>query len=101
MEEYNAVKKIVFQKLTRICKSNLGVDEKKGDMGELFCEYVIKQLFFTADHRISKSGIKSFTIFTHYPYGKSNIHGIDFKLDFIDKSGNSHTVFIEVKKLES
>jgi hypothetical protein len=97
MDEIEAVTRVVNKRCMKILKGKNKDRKKKGDIGELFCKYAIKQSLFNLGFRLSRFGNKTFVILDRYRADDDGYHGVDFYVKFRLKWWKTYRCFIEIK----
>jgi len=105
MDEIDALVAAVNDKLVKINKTTYVNDEKdrrkKGDMGEAFGRYCIKQCLFNRGYKLSTGGPQTFKIIKRHMAEQEGPRkgegGIDFFLTVNASDGTAHEFFIEFK----
>jgi len=96
MNELDAVVQVLHNKCSSIYQGQNITDNDKGDVGELFCKYGVKQVFFNKGFYAIAGSNKTFTIEEQINPGRSGMGGIDFYPKFKINS-KEYKLFVEMK----
>lgn len=96
MNELGAVVQVLYKKCVPIYQGPTITDNDKGDVGELFCKYGVKQVFYNKGFYAISGSNKTFTIEVQINPTRSGMGGIDFYPKFKINS-KEYKLFVEMK----
>jgi len=97
MNEIDAVIKILDGKLNNIWNKTNGSSQGKGDIGELFIKYGVKQFFFDKGYSIRTSGYETFAVYKQVNKKGKGRGGIDYLIDYTNSKNVTYELLLEVK----
>ena len=96
MNELDAVVNVLYSKCSRIYRGKQITNKDKGAVGELFCKYGVKQVFFNKGFYAIAGSNKIFTIESQINPTQSKMGGIDFYPIF-EINSKKYKLFVEMK----
>ncbi len=96
MSEIDAVVQVLHKKCNRIYKKQPITDNDKGDVGEIFCKYGVKQVFLDRGFYAISGSSKTFTIEEQINPTLTGMGGIDFSSKF-NINSKKYNLFVEMK----
>jgi len=97
ISEIDAVIDVLSNKLSNIWIKTKGSAQGKGDIGEIFVKYGVKQCFFDKGYKIRVGGIGTFAVYKQVNKKGKGRGGIDFCIDYTNLKNQFYPLLLEVK----